>query len=173
MIGHIGSAVFFARRGFGRRLLGGVGAVLLGAAGLAVVAPGVAGAGPLVVATVAVGTNPVGVSSDGTHVWVANYGANTVSEINAATGAVVATKAVGSFPYGVSSDGTHVWVANLGANTVSEINAATGAVVATIAVGTNPAVSPLTAPTCGWRTTGPTRSARSTPPPAPWSPPSR
>jgi hypothetical protein len=33
------------------------------------------------VATIGVGSEPHGVSSDGTHVWVTNYGANTVSEI--------------------------------------------------------------------------------------------
>ena len=53
-------------------------------------------------------------SSDGTHVWVANFGGNSVTEINASTGAVVRTIAVGSRPDGVSSDGTHVWVANGG-----------------------------------------------------------
>lgn len=37
--------------------------------------------GAAVVATIAVGTNPNGVSSDGTHVWVANFSSNTVSEI--------------------------------------------------------------------------------------------
>ena len=48
-----------------------------------------------VVQTIAVGFNPDGVSSDGTHVWVANYGDNTVTELNASTGSVVQTIAVG------------------------------------------------------------------------------
>ena len=60
-------------------------------------------------------------SSDGTHVWVANYGSDTVSEINASSGTVEGTIPVGEGPDGVSSDGTHVWVANEGADTVSEI----------------------------------------------------
>ena len=41
---------------------------------------------------------PTGVSSDGTHVWVANGGDGTVSEIDASTGTVVSTIPVGSDP---------------------------------------------------------------------------
>jgi YVTN family beta-propeller protein len=77
-----------------------------------------------VVQTIAVGNDPEGVSSDGTHVWEVNDGDGTVSELNASTGSVVRTIAVGSAPLGalgVSSDGTHVWVANTLDNTVTEI----------------------------------------------------
>ncbi len=42
-----------------------------------------------VVNTIPVGSDPIGVSSDGTHVWVANEGSGTVTELDAATGAVV------------------------------------------------------------------------------------
>jgi YVTN family beta-propeller protein len=101
-----------------------------------------------VVKTITVGKNPDAVSSDGTHVWVANEGDDTVSEIDAATGAVVNTITVGDDPDAVSSDSTHVWVANSSSDnpngtasemgTVSEIDAATGAVVNTITVGRNP-----------------------------------
>ena len=76
----------------------------------------------------------LGVSSDGTHVWVANDNSDTVTELDAATGAVVQTIAVGSEPYGVSSDGTHVWVTNGGSDTVTELDAATGTIVQTITV---------------------------------------
>jgi len=69
-----------------------------------------------------VGGGPIGVSSDGTHVWVTNEGDNTVTEIEASTGAVAQTIAVGSNPEAVSSDGTDVWVANTDSNTVSEIS---------------------------------------------------
>ena len=72
------------------------------------------------------GTSPFGVSSDGTHVWVANCNDNTVTELNASTGSVVQTIGVGSDPDGVSSDGTHVWVANAVDNTVTEIAIANG-----------------------------------------------
>ena len=65
---------------------------------------------PTVINTIKVGSDPYSVSSDGTHVWVANYGEDTVSEIEAATGKVINTIEVGSNPFGVSSDGTDVWV---------------------------------------------------------------
>jgi YVTN family beta-propeller protein len=91
-----------------------------------------------VVQTITVGSAPEGVSSDGTDVWVANAGGNTVTELNASTGAFVGTIAVGSEPIGVSSDGTDVWVANYGGNSVTELNASTGAVVGTITVGSEP-----------------------------------
>ncbi|MEY4926351.1 MAG: hypothetical protein RI894_787, partial [Bacteroidota bacterium] len=55
-----------------------------------------------VVATVAVGNGPYGlsVSPDGSRIYVANQNSNTVSVINTATNAVVATVAVGSSPNG-------------------------------------------------------------------------
>jgi YVTN family beta-propeller protein len=54
-----------------------------------------------VVATVAVGSYPVGVSvsPDGSRVYVANGGSNNVSVINTSTNTVVATVAVGSYPF--------------------------------------------------------------------------
>ena len=53
-----------------------------------------------VVKTIKVGSGPAGVSSDGTHVWVANCGGGAVSEIDASTGTVVSTITVGSGPSG-------------------------------------------------------------------------
>ena len=100
------------------------------------------GSAAAVVKTIKVGSHPVGVSSDGTHVWVTNYDDGTVSEIDASTGTVVNTINVGSRPPGVSSDGTHVWVTNAGgglsSGTVSEIDASTATVVNTIPVGSAP-----------------------------------
>jgi YVTN family beta-propeller protein len=96
-----------------------------------------------VVATVAVGVAPQGVSasSDGSRVYVTNNGSNTVSVINTATNTVVATVAVGAGPTGVSvsPDGTKVYVANHNVvNNVSVINTTTNTVVATVAVGGAP-----------------------------------
>ena len=73
---------------------------------------------------------PDAVSSDGTHVWVANdRGNGSVIETDAATGAVV--KVISGqrdqAPTAISSDGTHVWVVNArGSNSVTELDAATG-----------------------------------------------
>ncbi len=95
-----------------------------------------------VIRTIPVGSEPRGVSSDGTHVWVANQGCcfdeGTVSEIEASSGTVIRTIRVGYGPEGVSSDGTHVWVTNDWEDTVSEIEASSGTVIRTIPVGIQP-----------------------------------
>jgi YVTN family beta-propeller protein len=87
--------------------------------------------------TVSVGGNPDGISSDGTHVWVANYDDGTVSELSATTGALTQTIGVGEGPWDISSDGTHVWVVNNGDSTVSVVDASTGALAQVVPVGSN------------------------------------
>ena len=89
-----------------------------------------------VIRTIPVGKYPHGVSSDGTHIWVANSDEEpgTVSEIEASSGTVIRTIPVGYEPYGVSSHGTHVWVTNTSEGTVSEIEASSGTVIRTIPV---------------------------------------
>jgi YVTN family beta-propeller protein len=90
----------------------------------------------VVVRTIRVGTAPDAVSSDGTHVWVADE-RGQVTELSASTGAVIHTILEGHRPSVVWSDGTHVWVTN-GDDTVSELSASTGAVIRTIPVGRGP-----------------------------------
>ena len=60
-----------------------------------------------VVATIPVGTFPIGVAvtPDGTHAYVANNGSNNVSVIATATKTVVATVPVGTNPVGVAVTG--------------------------------------------------------------------
>ncbi len=128
------------------RLLDGfsrAGAVRLTGVLVAVVAAaaccvGVSSAAAEGIRTIPVGLHPEGVSSDGTHVWVANFGEGTVSEIGASSGEVIRTIPVGHEPEGVSSDGTHVWVTNFGEDTVKEIGASSGEVIRTIPVGHEP-----------------------------------
>jgi YVTN family beta-propeller protein len=75
------------------------GSLVLGGALTAVVIGGAMPASAaMVVQTINVGHTPVSVSSDGTHVWVANYGENTVSELNASTGFHISTILVGPIP---------------------------------------------------------------------------
>ena len=73
-----------------------------------------------VVATVTVGTGPVGVAvtPDGKHAYVTNVVPNTVSVIDTATNTVVATIRWGLIPQGVAvtPDGKHAYVTNDGAN---------------------------------------------------------
>ena len=87
---------------------------------------------------IAVGTEPVGISSDGIHVWVPNLTDNTVTELNASDGSLVQTIPVGAGPKWLSTDGTHVWVANFTDNTVTELNASDGSLVQNIFVGSQP-----------------------------------
>ncbi len=98
-------------------------------------------AGEGVIHTIPVGRYPYAASSDGTDVWVANSGEDTVSEIEASSGTVIRTIPVGSDPNGVSSDGTYVWVTNFTGGTVSEIEASSGTVLRTIILG--PGSDPL------------------------------
>ena len=95
-----------------------------------------------VVATIAVGNQPYGVSTspDGSRVYVTNFGSDNVSVINTATNTVMANIPVGYNSFGVSTspDGSRVYVANPGSNYLSVINTATNTVVATIAVGNFP-----------------------------------
>jgi DNA-binding beta-propeller fold protein YncE len=79
-----------------------------------------------VVRTIAVGAGAVGISADGSDVWVADSVGNAVTQISASTGRVIRTIGVGAVPSAVSSDGSDVWVANVGpdakpGHTVTEI----------------------------------------------------
>jgi len=81
----------------------------------------------------------VAVTPDGSTVYVANQGANTVSVIATASNTVTATIAVGSVPLGVaaSPDGSTVYVTNFQNNTVSVIATASNMVLAVIPVGSS------------------------------------
>jgi YVTN family beta-propeller protein len=46
---------------------------------------------------------------------------DTVSKINAATGAVAAPIAVGDYPLGICFDGVNIWVVQWGSGTVRKI----------------------------------------------------
>jgi len=77
--------------------------------------------------------NPWGLVYDGANIWASNQDANTVTEVNAASGQVVGSPiAVGSDPRNLAFDGTNIWVANYGSGSITEINASTRTVVNTI-----------------------------------------
>jgi YVTN family beta-propeller protein len=121
----------------GRLWRGGVVAALAAAMCLVAAAPAAWSAS--VVSTITVGSAPDAISSDGTHVWVADAGDNSLSEIDASTGTVVNTISVAHPGRGVglnavSSDGAHVWVTNGLGGTVTEVSAADGSLVQTIPV---------------------------------------
>jgi uncharacterized repeat protein (TIGR01451 family) len=76
----------------------------------------------------------------GIYAYVANFDANTVSVIEAASNTVTATVPVGSGPIelAVTPDGSRVYVANEFSGNVSVIDTATNTVTATIRVGDTP-----------------------------------
>ena len=81
--------------------------------------------------------NPEAVSSDGTHVWVANEENNSVVELNAVTGGRLRVLWGASYglddPEAIASDGAHVWVVNGGpGDSVAELSAVTGDLVQVI-----------------------------------------
>ena len=84
------------------------------------------------------GIEPVAITFDGTNIWVANEGGNTVTKLLAATGALVGTYPVGVYPSSLAFDGTNIWVTNAGSNTVTKLLGATGAPVGTYPVGAYP-----------------------------------
>ncbi len=93
------------------------------------------------VTTIQVGTSPgriVG-SPDGTAIYVANTGSNTVSRIATATNYVTATIPVGQLPSAldVSPDGSRLFVANAEGGSISVIDPAQGAVLRTIPAGSS------------------------------------
>ena len=95
-----------------------------------------------VVATVPVGSGPVGIAVNpaGTHAYVTNRKDSTLSVIETATNTVIATVPVGYGPVGVALNpgGTRVYVANRKDNTVSVINSVDHTLVNSIPVGFGP-----------------------------------
>jgi YVTN family beta-propeller protein len=81
------------------------------------------------------------VTPDGTRVYVADFGDDTVSVIDTATNTVVATVVVGGNPadVAVTPDSAHAYVTNNDDDTVSVIDTATNTAVTTVVVGSSPA----------------------------------
>jgi hypothetical protein len=98
------------------------------------------------VTTVTTGfTQPVGILYDGSHIWVTDYAADALLQLDAA-GAVLKTVVVGTHPGGPTFDGANIWVPNIGSNSISVVQASTGTLVATIAAdATNMLDGPNTA----------------------------
>jgi len=87
-----------------------------------------------------VGTSPRGMAFDGSNIWVANGGENTVTKLRASDGACVGTCtfSVGTTPNFLAFDGANIWVANSGSNNVTKLRASDGANLGTFTVGTFP-----------------------------------
>ncbi len=84
---------------------------------------------PLASRSIAVGQGPEGVTSNGTHIFVANQFSNTVTKLRASDGALAGTFAVGHCPVALAFDGAYIWVANYLSNNVMKLDPSTGAPV--------------------------------------------
>jgi hypothetical protein len=89
--------------------------------------------------TFSVGQGPIAVAFDGSNIWTANYYAETVTEVQASSGALVGTYSVGEEPLGLAFDGANMWVANSYSGTVTKLQVSNGAVIGTYAAGSDPA----------------------------------
>jgi hypothetical protein len=85
---------------------------------------------------------------DDTHIWVANAGDNTVTELNL-DGSVAGTFHVGSAPRSITTDGAHICVANSADGTLTELNS-DGSQADTLDVSNNPLAITWDGPTSGW-----------------------
>lgn len=93
------------------------------------------------ISTITVGRSPQGliVSPDGKSLYVANYGAGTVSVVDTATNKVKTSFPVASpRNFAFSPDGSKLYITNYTGGTVSVVDTATSAVVRTVKVGANP-----------------------------------
>ena len=124
----------------------GIAAILVGAGGTAGPSGAMAAnsAGTLdpasgqVTASVAVGSNPAGITSGGGRIWVTNGADGTVTRIDPSGAHVDQTVGVGSSPAGIVFGGGSIWVANALDGSVSRIDPRAGTVVQTIDVGKRP-----------------------------------
>lgn len=84
---------------------------------------------------ISVGMRPAAVAEAAGDVWVANKGDETVTELEAGTGAVVRTIKVTAEPVAITADAADAWVV-VGEGIVDEIEASTGTVIRTIGATT-------------------------------------
>jgi DNA-binding beta-propeller fold protein YncE len=82
---------------------------------------------------------PYEIAVDSKHVWVTNGNGNSVTELDAGSGAWVRTLSGGGYgfsePVGIVDDGTHIWVANTTGNSITELSASNGTRLRTLSGG--------------------------------------
>lgn len=93
--------------------------------------------------TVSVGASPIAPVFDGANIWVPNQGSNSVTVVQATTGAIVATIIADatnqlSAPVSASFDGERVLVTNFGGASVSVFKAADLSFIVNVPVGASP-----------------------------------
>lgn len=91
--------------------------------------------GPVFVLSSSLGANPQGIAFDGSRIWIANTGDNSVSIYEFTT--LVTTISGFSSPAGVIYDGTNIWVTNSGSNSLDKLDS-NGGIIQSIVVGNIP-----------------------------------
>jgi YVTN family beta-propeller protein len=93
-----------------------------------------------VLASAQVGIAPLGMTYDGTKIWVTGYTSSDITIVSAAGAVIRKIGTGGSMPEGIQYDGKYVWVANnaAGVNTVSKYDAASMQHLADYPVGQAP-----------------------------------
>ncbi len=78
--------------------------------------------------------SPSRLAFDGTHIWVTNFNANTVSKLRASDGFVVGNYPAGSGPASIAFDGAFIWVGNPGTRNgiVTRLRASDGMLMGTV-----------------------------------------
>jgi hypothetical protein len=94
------------------------------------------GPGPVATLTSTLGNTPVGIASDGTSLWTANFG-GSVAKIDPDSGATNNITAGFSQPYGIIFDGTNLWVTDVSNATLKRLDA-NGAILQSVNVGNSP-----------------------------------
>jgi ABC-type transport system substrate-binding protein/DNA-binding beta-propeller fold protein YncE len=91
-----------------------------------------------VLATVAVGTNPIAMASSHGALWVVNAGDDTVWKVDPSSHTVGQKIKVDPDPRGVAATGDDLWITSFASGTVTRINLLLEQVVQTLHVGSNP-----------------------------------
>ena len=87
--------------------------------------------------TIKVGRGPEALLFDGSSIWVANGGDNSVTKLRQSDGATC-TFIVGTRPVALASDGKNVWVANNDSSSVTKLRADDGTNLGTFSAGKGP-----------------------------------
>ncbi len=84
-----------------------------------------------------VGAFPDQLAFDGEHMWVTNWGPDTVTKFRAGDGAIIGVYPAGSNPNPIAFDGYHIWVGAEDSPLVTKIRASDGTTVASFNAGTS------------------------------------
>ncbi|HUZ92624.1 MAG TPA: hypothetical protein VNG29_01350, partial [Candidatus Paceibacterota bacterium] len=82
------------------------------------------------------GSGPEGIAFDGTNMWTANFGDNSVTKITP-TGAMTTYTGTGSGPERIAFDGTNMWTTNNTVNSVTKVSP-TGTMTTYTGTGSSP-----------------------------------